>query len=401
MKTVRNANQTKTQTRRNAQQQWQDVTGSAGDLLGEIVSWNCRSTQTITQALMQAALDAAGLDKSLAKDLSPTAAFGRALRQMKDERLIDIAWEDSNEVCFQFTNRVKKSDQTEGNQELEYKKDCKLILNKTSGQIRCKKRPELQAKAQQELNRCLKERTTNDVTQCVQRLFEKYEEQNPTGALIPIRDQGGVYIVLAPHIAFAAQVHKFLEELGGQFSRFPTYNGDQGQGARSLQQHLRSYLEAQVDKLDEATEKFDIHTRPTTLEEAVKGRQLQRVKAQAYAAWLGEEQAFVLKKIDKSDKELTAKIEQVTEDRKNAPPKSEKNKGGRTITQSIIDALENGPITKEDLTAQIQQEFPDKRPEGLAITVRWNIATGLPRRGWVLTKTDKGFIAKKDNNASN
>lgn len=57
-------------------------------LLGEVVTWDMRSTE-ISYSRVVDALTHAGLNPDEARELSPKSAFGRACRHLKEERAID------------------------------------------------------------------------------------------------------------------------------------------------------------------------------------------------------------------------------------------------------------------------------------------------------------------------
>jgi len=278
-------------------------------LLGEVITW--RSAGPHTHAAVVAALSAAGLDPKVARERLPRHAFSRACRRLADERVIDELRDDKDELTFQFSRRHLVKDAA-GEEEIAYRKEVKVVLNKTTGVIACPD-PAVRERAQAELDRCLAERTAGDLTNIVQRLFERHAD------LVPVRDQGGVYFVPQEHAGFVAQVRAFLEKLGGGVRSFPVPAGTQ-HGDRSVQESLAEYLEGLVGDHRRAVEGFTLQTRADTIQDAADRINRARAKVEAYATYLSDRRDALLAAVDAANAELAARIERLETDRKGAPP---------------------------------------------------------------------------------
>ena len=254
-------------------------------LLGEIVTWQSARRKKILFDDVKKALVSSGHEEKYAKEFTPATAFTRAAKQLQEERLIHEVGRTDDEVIFQFTKTgMKKVSAKEG--EKTFALETKVELNRKTGKVSCPI-PELEAMAQQELDRALSERTTSDITGIIQRLFDDYAAKNPTGTLIPAREQGGAYLVLADHIPFVDRVESFLNALGGSMNRWPipkgTPRGDKA-AATSVFAHFKSLIEEHK----EAIQKFGKTTRASTLEESAKLVTDTRVRLEAFSSVLGD-----------------------------------------------------------------------------------------------------------------
>lgn len=66
-----------------------------------------------------------------------------------------------------------------------------------------------------------------------------------------------------------------------------------------------------------------------------------------------------------------------------------------SIVGAILEAVRNGPISKDDIHKKLCRKFPSHKPDTLRNTVSWNIATGFPRRGIMVRKDGDGLLYVK------
>jgi hypothetical protein len=98
--------------------------------------------------------------------------------------------------------------------------ETKVTLAKASGTVSVSNGDtQLEGFAQQLINHNIQHRKTGDVTTLVQKMF------STRGDIFSIREQGGAYFVPAELRGFTEQVEKFVEEIGGEMSRFPVPKG--------------------------------------------------------------------------------------------------------------------------------------------------------------------------------
>lgn len=64
-----------------------------------------------------------------------------------------------------------------------------------------------------------------------------------------------------------------------------------------------------------------------------------------------------------------------------------------SIVHTILSCLQKGPSTKEAVVKVLVKKFPDHKPDTLKNTVSWNIATGLPRKGFKVKKDAEGAFS--------
>lgn len=313
-------------------------TVSGMSVLGEIITWNPRGPHT--HAAVVKALSDASLEPKVAKEFLPANAFNRALKKLEEERLIDVLGEDGSQITFQFSKRLEAED-SEG-RAFEYKKELRLRLDKENGNITCKDAA-VKAKAEKELERSMTERTTSDISTIIDRLFRGYVTANPTGDLIPIRDQGGAYMVLATHAGFVDKMQTFIEALGGKMNRFPVPAGSK-HGDAAVQNQLSVMLAGLIGEHKAAVGKFTLHTRADSIKTAATKINDTRVKIEAYSSYLREESDRLLGEVDAANAELTAAVERLTEEKKESP---EITKG-----EEAIAVLTNEPMKFKDILAK-------------------------------------------------
>ncbi len=270
--------------------------GAGSRLLGEVLAWACPGV-SVTHSALVAALEAAGLDAGVARELAPRHAFSRACRRLSDQRIIRPVGEDAATVKFQFTSESREGDH------YEYRLETTLTLDKQTGAVSCEL-PGLAAMAQEELDRCIAARTGGDVTRVIQKLFERQAD------LFPIRPQGGCYFCAICHVGFVDKIQELLNRVGGRLLRFPVPAGTE-EGDRSVTQAVADGLAAVVAEHRAAVEQFGSDTRGDTLERAAEKIRTSKFKLAAYSEYLSGERERLDRAVAAAERELREKVEQI------------------------------------------------------------------------------------------
>jgi hypothetical protein len=265
-------------------------------LLGEVLAWTC-SGVSVTHSALVAALEGAGLDPGVARELAPRHAFSRACKKLSDQRIIRPVSEDAATVKFQFTQESREGDR------YEYRLETTLTLDKQTGAVSCEL-PGLATLAQEELDRCIAARTGGDVTRVIQKLFERRAD------LFPIRPQGGCYFCPACHVAFVDQIQDLLNRVGGRLLRFPVPAGTE-EGDRSVTQAVADGLAAVVAEHRAAVAQFGTDTRSDTLQRAAEKIRTTKFKLVAYAEYLAGERERLERAVTDAEHELRDKVEKI------------------------------------------------------------------------------------------
>ncbi len=270
--------------------------GAGTRLLGEVIAWACPGL-SVPHAALVAALEAAGLDPGVARELAPRHAFARACRVLSERRIIRPVAEDAGTVTFQFTAESRSDDK------FEYTLETMLTLDKQTGSVTCELAG-LATAAQEELDRCVAVRTGSDVTRVIQKLFERQAD------LFPVRPSGGVYFVPQRHAAFVDSVQDLLNRVGGRLLRFPVPAGTT-EGDRSVTQAVADGLAAVVAEHRHAVALFGTDTREDTLKRAAERIRTTKYKLSAYAEYLAGEKERLDRAVADAERELRDKVEQI------------------------------------------------------------------------------------------
>ena len=270
--------------------------GAGTRLLGEVIAWACPGV-SVTHADLVRAIEDAGLDPGVARELAPRHAFSRACKKLSDQRIIRPVAEDQTTVTFQFTQESRSDDK------FEYTLETMLSLDKQTGSVTCAL-PGLATLAQEELDRCIAVRTGGDVTRVVQKLFERRAD------LFPIRPQGGTYFVADQHADFVNQIQDLLNRVGGRLRRCPVPAGTD-EGDRSVTQAVADGLAAVVAEHRAAVAQFGSDTRSDTIERAAEKIRTTKFKLTAYAEYLSGERERLDRAVADAERELRAKVEQI------------------------------------------------------------------------------------------
>jgi len=266
-------------------------------LLGEVIAWNATGVR-VSYTQLRAALTATGLDAAMARELAPRHAWARACHHLEEGRIIRrLATEgdDDTTIRFQFNKQQEVSGQ------YEYPLETVCTLDTATGKVDCSE-PGLTERAQQLLDEAVATRTAQDVTRLVQRLFERKAD------LFPIRDQGGCYFVPACYGTFVDTIEKFVASLGGTMRRFPVPKGVE-RGSTAVRDSVTEGLGHVISEHLKAVDSFDAETRQGTIDRAVKRINVTRVKLEAYAEYLGDQQTQLLTKLAEAKLILLAKVD--------------------------------------------------------------------------------------------
>ncbi len=265
-------------------------------LLGEVIAWACPGLSVPHSTLVEA-LDAAGLDPAVARELAPRHAFARACRVLSERRIIRPVAEDATTIKFQFTAESREDDR------YEYTLETMLTLDKQTGSVTCPL-PGLATTAQEELDRCVAVRNGSDVTRIVQKLFERQAD------LFSIRPAGGTYFVPQRHADFIDKIQDLLNRVGGRLLRFPVPAGTP-EGDRSVTQAVADGLAAVVAEHRAAVSQFGDDTRHDTLERAADKIRSTKFKVLAYAEYLTGEKERLDAALATAERELREKVGQI------------------------------------------------------------------------------------------
>jgi len=267
-------------------------------MLGEILTWHCNGIKCSHADLVSALTDS-DLDATVARELLPRHAFARAARKLSDQRIIRKLDEDATSIRFQFTAERRQDTQ------FSYDIETILMLDKATGRVESDI-PELTAKAQAEVDRCIGERTGGDVSRVVKRLFERSAD------VFPIREEGGAYYLPVEHVEHANKIEAFLKRLNGGMRRFPIPAGTP-QGDRSVKESVESGLDALIAEHRSATEAFSLDTRDSTLMKAVERLNAIRFKIEAYSVYLGDAHERLEEHLADAREQLKAKVLELQE----------------------------------------------------------------------------------------
>jgi hypothetical protein len=241
------------------------------DLLGEIVTWDIPGTE-VEAKVMRAAIQAAGLGNpdELVSDLKTKSAFTRAMKSLKDKRLIEKVKAKGGIIKFQLTQESNNGDR------IEHVYEAILELDTTTGVVTSQDDPKLAAQAATLVQHAMAHRNAGDINRVVQMLFAK------NGDLFPINPKKGTaYYVPNQHLLFTDRVQVFMEKMGGQLIRFPVPSGT-ANGNASVAQTIEHGVERMILELDETIDGFDDKTRHDTVERVQARVDQIKFKMQAY-----------------------------------------------------------------------------------------------------------------------
>lgn len=273
----------------------------ASELLGEIVTWDIRSTE-VSYEHVRDCLTKAGLDPDSAKEMSTKQAFTRACKHLKENRTIDKIKSKAGVIFFQFTRKVLEGD------EIEFDRECRVEVDTDTGQVSCYEKPYLAQQAQELLNHAMQTRNASDITRLIQDLFKSHAD------LYPINPQKGVaYFVPAAHQDFVEKVRLFVTSLGGCLWPFPVPKGTE-QGNASVRDAVSTGLSTLLHELNEAVDGWDDSTRESTMEKVQARYEQVSAKVDAYAEYLLGAQEGLLEQLEAAKARMVDRIIELTED---------------------------------------------------------------------------------------
>lgn len=267
----------------------------AGPAWGDVVAWSISSVRHKHTDVLKA-LEDQGLDTSVLRKLLPRHAWARACKKLEDQRVIDKIDETDESIRFQFTSAV----QDDSTKLYDYKLETVVDLRKADGAISCDDAA-VKDRAEKALSEALEWRTSTDVTNVIQRLFEKNAD------LFPVREQGGCYFVPARHSAFVTKIQNFVKALGGRMNRFTIPKGV-AYSDDSVQDAVVAGLQARIAEHEKAVSDWDEETRQGTIDRAVERLKVTRTKLQVYADYLGGQKEFLLGKLAEADAALVERV---------------------------------------------------------------------------------------------
>lgn len=256
-----------------------EAAAAASGLWGEIITWSAGGEQAF--ANVTKALHTAGLSDEVAKEMLPKHAWTRASQKLAKERVILLV-DDSQDgkLTFQI-NRVLVKDKA-----ATFPAEARLTLDLKSGKVECDESAGLAAAAQEALDRAIAVRTAGDITQIVQRLFDREGGAFPD--LYPIRQQGGAYFVPARYDHFTNKIEQFLDAMGGGINRFPVPKGATASGDRSVAGIVLDGVKAVVAGYKLEASGFDMEkTRESTFDRKIETVRQAREKLLELRAFLG------------------------------------------------------------------------------------------------------------------
>lgn len=241
------------------------------DLLGEIITWDIPGTE-VSASLMRSAIQAAGLgdpDK-VVSEMKTKSAFTRAMKSLKDKRLIEKVKAKGGIIKFQLTQESNTGDR------IEHVYEAILELDTTTGVVTSQDDPKLAAQAATLVQHAMAHRNAGDINRVVQMLFAR------NGDLFPVNPKKGTaYFVAHQHLLFTDRVEVFMNAMGGQLIRFPVPSGT-ANGNASVAATIEHGVERMILELDETITGFDDKTRGDTVERVQARVDQIKFKMQAY-----------------------------------------------------------------------------------------------------------------------
>lgn len=265
--------------------------------VGEIITWKIKGSHSFID--VKNSLSSNNLDPQLCLDISHRVAFTRATKKLVKDQVIDVVESKEGEVVFQFTGRT----QDESTKDWEYRKLINITLNTDNGKVTCSDQA-LEASAQAAIWNAIEERTASDVS----RIIQKYCESETD--LIPLREEGGVYMLLGQNHNFLNHLQGFAETLGGRLNRIKMMGGRET--TKSVQLSLIDYISGMVEDHYTKIDQFGDETRFRTMQDQAEEINMTRAKLETYAIYLEDRKEELSKKIKDCDAVLQDRITEVS-----------------------------------------------------------------------------------------
>lgn len=356
-------------------------------LVGELVTWDSAPT---TRDRLLAALKAAGLPEEAAQGVTAQSAFARAARAVEESKEVELVKDHGDELVYQVTAKVKVPGTDGEDEEIDYRRETFVRLHKATGRV-TSKRKAVAEWFQGRLDAALEARTASDVTQTVQRLFHTADVD-----LLPWRKAGGAYLVFADHLPFVDQVDLFLTRVGGTLNRLPVPKGSP-KAEKAVGNVVKEAVAELLAEHRLAIDGLDVNSRRTSVEAAAARIKETRVKVEAYRHYLAEKAAEMEGGLDELQKHLQAKVAELAEEKKNAPPKPGEARPGvvNEIFRVLRGASAKAPLSRAAILEHLAKTFPERDAEQMKSTVSTQIGRGLKGGvpGVLVHRNDQGYWA--------
>jgi hypothetical protein len=247
--------------------------------LGVIVSW-IPPKQDTTLAALWAAMRVANLDPALVKEMSPSVAFNRAIKEMDDKRIIRRVEVDGDNVRFQFTKEHLAGG------ELQYTKECDVNLDTTTGNVTCDDW-RIQDAAQKLVDNHRAVRDPADITRLIQKIFDK-----DGGDLIPVRQQGGCYFVPASNTHLLGGIRVLLTEIHGVLNEWEV-SGKSEATRTTVAANISDYMFELIDEFKAKCESVNEKTKESVLERRYQEIAVLSAKLEANQALMTDFAAII------------------------------------------------------------------------------------------------------------
>lgn len=278
-------------------------------LLGEIISWDIYG-QEIPVADIRSAIASEGLGDpdTLCPDLKTKSGFSRAIKELKDDRLVEQVKKDGKFITFQLTQPVN-----DGNK-IDHVFESILCLDLETGVVDCTQNPKLAAEASALVSHAMDHRNAGDLNRLIQRLFKSNAD------LFAINSKGVAYFVPDEHRAFVGKIERVLAATGGTLQRYAVPSGDAKANA-SVKDSVNRGMERMLQDLEDAAEAWNEKTTEATRKRALDRFDAITFKADAYAEYLDDKQDQLREKLKAAKKRLIWKsVMEVGDDQPDGEP---------------------------------------------------------------------------------
>ena len=288
------------------------------NLLGEVVAWDVSlKGSEIPLAQVREALDKAGLDQSLVREIPVSDAMRRAVRAVAGDRVVSLVEDTPVSLVYQFTVEVKDAQHqelwaTKPGAVLKYQGLGRVSLDKKTGDLDGDDAG-LVKQVADGIDFCLNHRSTSDITGLAHRLFKANAD------VFPLRRQGGCYFVPVIHVGVIDAVQKFLEGCGCTLPRYPVAAGKLT-GDSSVRDAIKDGLLAMVESHKQQIASFNGSTRDKTMKAQLDEIKLTQFKIEAYSEYLAQHADQLRKEAEESERLWAEKVEAIIDGRSEEDP---------------------------------------------------------------------------------
>lgn len=286
----------------------------ADKLMGEVVAQDARGIM-VPQGQVRKALEDAGLDPKLCRDIATPKALRRAVQKLRQTKIVGEVEDTEDRLVFQFSRATKQTVAngslpwaTIDGEGLSYEGEGRVVLDKHTGDLDGDNKEMVQQVAQM-LDEALATRKTQDVTSIAHKIFKQHAD------LFPIKAAGGAYFVPARHLGLVDAVEKFLAGVGVKLARYPIAKG-YVTGDTTVRDAIDSGITAMVEDHLASIDRFSPATRDSTMDAEIEGIKLTRFKIECYIEYLTEDVVERLRKqAALADAKWQAKVEAILDER--------------------------------------------------------------------------------------